>query len=235
MSKTITELRNEIFVSYRLEHVGKTFSSGRRELPVLKGVSLEMSCTQPMAIQGASGSGKTTLLNLLGGLDRPSAGTIYWEDQSLSSMSRAESATWRNKNVGFIFQSYHLMPELNVLENVLFPSWLGRQNHQKRARELLERVGLSDRLDHLPRELSGGEQQRVAIARALINDPKIILADEPTGNLDLVNGAEILDLLLDLTAQSKKVLILVTHDDAVAKRLAIRYHLSAGELTLSAT
>jgi len=124
---------------------------------------------------------------------------------------------------------------LNVLENVLFPSWLGRQNHQKRARELLERVGLSDRLDHLPRELSGGEQQRVAIARALINDPKIILADEPTGNLDLVNGAEILDLLLDLTAQSKKVLILVTHDDAVAKRLAIRYHLSAGELTLSAT
>lgn len=186
-----------------------------------------------MVIQGASGTGKTTLLNLLGGLDQPSEGTIYWKGQSLSRMSRSESAIWRNRHVGFIFQSYHLMPELNALENVLLPGWLGRKNPEVKARELLQRVGLSDRLDHLPRELSGGEQQRVAIARALINDPDILLADEPTGNLDSQNGVEILHLLLDLTAQTKKVFILVTHDDAIANRLPLRYLLSNGELKLS--
>ena len=220
-------------MSYRLEHVGKRFVSGRRELPVLTDVSLSLPTGVPLVIQGSSGSGKTTLLNLLGGLDRPSEGEIFWNEMSLNRMSRRESALWRNGHVGFIFQSYHLMPELNALENVLLPGWLGRKNLHKKASELLERVGLADRWDHLPRELSGGEQQRVAIARALINDPEILLADEPTGNLDAVNGGEILHLLLDLTAQSKKVFILVTHDDAIAKRLPLRYVLSAGELRLS--
>lgn len=219
-------------MSYQLKNVGKTFRSGRRELSVLKGVSMKLVCDSPMVIEGSSGSGKTTLLNLLGGLDRPSEGEILWQGKSLTEMSRGESARWRNKNVGFIFQSYHLMAELSALENVLLPAWLGRSNQVKKAHELLERVGLAERMDHLPRELSGGEQQRVAIARALINDPQIILADEPTGNLDAVTGAEILNLLLDLTAQSKKVFILVTHDQAIAKRLPLRYGLDAGELVL---
>jgi ABC-type lipoprotein export system ATPase subunit len=220
-------------MSYRLEHVGKRFVSGRKELPVLTDVSLVLPDRVPLVIQGSSGSGKSTLLNLLGGLDRPTEGEIFWKEQSLSRMGRREAALWRNGHVGFIFQSYHLMPELNALENILLPGWLGRKNLQKKALELLDRVGLADRWDHLPRELSGGEQQRVAIARALINDPEILLADEPTGNLDAVNGGEILHLLLDLTAQSKKVFILVTHDDAIAKRLPLRYVLSAGELRLS--
>ncbi len=220
-------------MSYRLEKVGKRFNSCRKQLPVLADVSLELPAGSPLVIQGASGSGKTTLLNLLGGLDHPSEGEIFWKEQSLSRMSRAEAAVWRNRHVGFIFQSYHLMPELNALENVLLPGWLGRKDPQAKALELLERVGLSERLDHLPRELSGGEQQRVAIARSLINDPEIILADEPTGNLDAHNGEEILHLLLDLTAQTKKVFILVTHDDAIAKQLPLRYRLSHGELKLS--
>lgn len=219
-------------MSYHLKNVGKSFRSGRRELCVLKEVSMELACDFPMVIEGSSGSGKTTLLNLLGGLDRPSQGEIFWQGKSLTEMSRGESARWRNQNVGFIFQSYHLMAELSALENVLLPAWIGRNNRADKALELLERVGLAERMDHLPRELSGGEQQRVAIARALINDPQIILADEPTGNLDAETGAEILNLLLDLTAQSKKVFILVTHDQAIAKRLPLRYGLSAGELVL---
>jgi ABC-type lipoprotein export system ATPase subunit len=220
-------------MSYRLEKVGKCFMAGRKELPVLSNVSLSLTSDGPMVIQGASGSGKTTLLNLLGGLDHPSEGEIFWKEQSLSQMNRSAAATWRNRHVGFIFQSYHLMPELSALENVLLPGWIGRNNPEKKAHELLERVGLRDRLDHLPQELSGGEQQRVAIARSLINDPDILLADEPTGNLDTRNGEEILHLLLDLTAQTKKVFILVTHDDAIAKRLPLRYILSNGELKLS--
>jgi ABC-type lipoprotein export system ATPase subunit len=218
-------------MSYRLERVAKSFLSGKREISILNEVSLSLAAEQPLVIQGASGSGKSTLLNLLGGLDQPTGGALFWKEQSLGAMTRAEAADWRNRHVGFIFQSYQLMPELNALENVLLPSWLGRQEKRGRALELLERVGLSGRLDHLPRELSGGEQQRVAIARALINDPEILLADEPTGNLDSENGAEIMHLLLDLTEQTKKVFILVTHDDAIAQQMPRRYRLSAGELT----
>ncbi|NJK90932.1 MAG: ABC transporter ATP-binding protein [Blastochloris sp.] len=222
-------------MSYCLEKVSKGFVSGRRELTVLREVSLELGGEVPTVIQGASGSGKTTLLNLLGGLDAPSAGRVLWRGEDLGGMSRVAAARWRNKQVGFVFQSYQLMPQLNALENVLLPGWLGRRNAEERARELLGQVGLGERLDHLPRELSGGEQQRVAIARALIQDPAVLLADEPTGNLDAENSEAILHLLLDLTAQTKKVFILVTHDDSIANRFTQRYLLRDGELKVAGT
>ena len=176
---------------------------GQRPIEVLKGVNLSVKPGEKVAIIGRSGAGKSTLLNILGGLERPTSGTVT-----------------RPKNVGFVFQQYHLMPELTVLENVLLPSMAKAQrpNGSRRARaaDLLHRVGLKDRLDHLPSELSGGEMQRVALARALVTDPELVLADEPTGNLDAFTGAEILKILTELSAGSETALVMVTHSPEAA-------------------
>ncbi len=199
----------------------KSYDLGRRLIEVLHGVSLEISEGEFLSLQGASGTGKSTLLHLLGGLDDPTSGEVFASGQSLSAMSSARLAKWRNDEVGFVFQSYHLLPEFDALENVLLPARMAHANRaesQKRAESLLERVGLAKRMSHLPAELSGGEQQRVALARALINRPQLLLADEPTGNLDSKTGGEVLDLLCELQSEANLTMIIATHDDKVAKR-----------------
>ena len=199
----------------------KSYDLGRRIIKVLHGVSLEIDQGEFLSLQGASGTGKSTLLHLLGGLDEPTSGQVTFNGQSLSNMTPARLAKWRNTKVGFVFQSYHLLPEFDVLENVLLPARIAKFKYLKsleRAEFLLERVGLGNRLHHLPAELSGGEQQRVALARALINKPQILLADEPTGNLDSKTGNDVLDLLCDIQSESKLTMVIATHDNKVANR-----------------
>ena len=205
----------------RAQDLLKSYDLGRRLIEVLHGVSLEIGEGEFLSLQGASGTGKSTLLHLLGGLDDPTSGEVFASGQSLSAMSSTRLAKWRNDEVGFVFQSYHLLPEFDALENVLLPARMAHANRaesQKRAESLLERVGLAKRMSHLPAELSGGEQQRVALARALINRPQLLLADEPTGNLDSKTGGEVLDLLCELQSEANLTMIIVTHDDKVAKR-----------------
>ena len=194
---------------------------GRRELEVLRGVSLVVARGEFLALQGASGAGKSTLLHLLGGLDHATAGELYLDGLRLSSLPSLELARLRNRKVGFVFQAYHLLPELNALENVCLPARLARtpaREAEERGADLLQRVGLGERLEHRPYELSGGEQQRVAIARALINSPDLILADEPTGNLDSHAGTEIFELLCALRVERQMTLVVATHDAQVAAR-----------------
>jgi len=201
--------------------VRKTYLLGRRTLDVLRGIDLEMQKGDFVALRGASGAGKSTLLYLLGGLDTPSSGEIRLSSRDIVRMSRRDLAVLRNREVGFIFQAYYLLPELDALENVCLPARMARVPAAKvahRARELLDRVGLKDRMEHKPYELSGGEQQRVAIARALINEPGVILADEPTGNLDSHTGEEIVNLLVALRDEKKTTLVIATHDARVAAR-----------------
>ena len=201
--------------------VGKAYWDGGRELQILKNVSLSVRAGEGIAIFGPSGCGKTTLLNLLSGLDRPSEGEIRLEGVDLGGMREDERARYRNENLGFIFQFYHLLNEFSALENVMMPALI--RNHWKRsavrdkAAALLERVGLGERLGHFPSELSGGEQQRVAIARALMNEPRILFCDEPTGNLDLERGAGVAELLRDLFRKDSKTVLIVTHDERIAK------------------
>ena len=201
--------------------IHKTYLLGKRALEVLRGVDLELGRGDFLALRGASGAGKSTLLYLLGGLDTPNQGEIRLAGRDLARLSRRELARLRNKEVGFIFQAYYLLPELDALENVCLPARMARTpagRAQARGRELLERVGLKERIEHKPYELSGGEQQRVAIARALINEPDLILADEPTGNLDSHTGEEIIDLLVALRAEKQTTLVIATHDAHVAGR-----------------
>ncbi len=203
------------------ENVHKTYWMGSRRLDVLRGVSLSIQRGEFVALRGASGAGKSTLLHLLGGLDRPNDGTILFDGSLSLAKAPAELAHWRNTKVGLIFQAYHLLPELDALENVCLPARIGRMNSAeatRRGRELLRRVGLADRLEHKPFELSGGEQQRVAIARALINSPELILADEPTGNLDSQTGEGIIELLCELRTEHGSTLLVATHDAKVAAR-----------------
>jgi ABC-type lipoprotein export system ATPase subunit len=210
---------SENFVSARGVH--KTYSLGQRKLAVLRGVDVEVPRGEFLALRGASGAGKSTLLHLLGGLDMPNEGAIFLAGEDLGDFSRAELAQLRNQRVGFIFQSYYLLPELDALENVCLPARMARKSLgpvEARARELLTRVGLKERLEHKPYELSGGEQQRVAIARAMINEPELILADEPTGNLDSKTGQEIIDLLCALREEKNTTLIMATHDAKLAAR-----------------
>ncbi len=199
----------------------QSYPMGRRTLEVLRGVSLEVARGEFLALRGASGAGKSTLLHLLGGLDTPNAGEIWFNGENLARLPEAAQTRLRNRHVGFIFQAYHLLPELDALENVCLPARIARVDAaqaEARGRELLRRVGLAERLEHKPYELSGGEQQRVAIARALINEPELILADEPTGNLDSHTGDEIMELLLTLRAERAATLIIATHDARVAAR-----------------
>jgi ABC-type lipoprotein export system ATPase subunit len=201
--------------------VTKVFRLGQRSVEVLKGVQLGVRQGEFVALRGASGAGKSTLLHLLGGLDAPDDGRIEFDGLDVSALSARARARFRNREVGFVFQAYHLFPELDALENVCLPARMARvapRVARARARALLERVGLAERAGHRPAELSGGEQQRVAIARALINEPRVILADEPTGNLDSRTGAEVLELLQQLQAERHATLIVATHDAHLAGR-----------------
>ena len=199
----------------------KSYSLGRRMLEVLRGVSLSVARGEFLALRGASGAGKSTLLHLLGGLDTPNQGTISFKGTDLAKLAALALARWRNQKVGFIFQAYHLLPELDALENICLPARLARvaaEAAEARGRELLQRVGLGERMEHKPYELSGGEQQRVAIARALMNSPELLLADEPTGNLDSHTGEEIIELLCTLRSERQTTLIIATHDSKIAAR-----------------
>ena len=201
--------------------IHKRYKMGARELEVLRAVNFAVARGEFVALRGASGAGKSTLLHLLGGLDRANEGTIYFGAEDLSRFSGTALARWRNLKIGLVFQAYHLFPELNALENVSLPARMARVSPSEavsRSRGLLERVGLGDRLTHRPAELSGGEQQRVAIARALVNQPELILADEPTGNLDSHTGDEIMEVLLSLRSERNTTLIIATHDAELAAR-----------------
>ena len=205
----------------RARGLHKTYTLGRRSLEVLRGVDLELRRGEFLALQGASGAGKSTLLHLLGGLDTPTRGEIELAGRNLAALRPRDLARLRRQEVGFIFQAYHLLPELDALENVCLPAGMARvpaAQAAARGRELLARVGLAARLEHKPYELSGGEQQRVAIARALINQPPLLLADEPTGNLDSRTGGEIIELLCALRNEQQTTLIMATHDPRVAAR-----------------
>ncbi len=198
------------------ENLRRSFKIGSRKIDVLRGISLEIERGESVFLVGASGAGKTTLLYTLAGLERPEAGTVSLDGTLLYKGSESALARLRNEKMGFVFQSYFLLPELTALENVLVPAMIRGTDAHERAIQLLETVGLADRHSHLPTELSGGEQQRVAIARSLINDPGILFADEPTGNLDSSTGGGIMDLLLALVRERAKTLVVVTHDARLA-------------------
>lgn len=215
--------------------ISKTYLLGKRSLEVLRGVDLELQRGDFVALRGASGAGKSTLLHLLGGLDTPTQGEICLRGVNLASLDRNALARLRNREVGFIFQAYYLLPELDALENVCLPARMARADLDKteaRARELLSRVGLSERMEHKPYELSGGEQQRVAIARSLINEPTLVLADEPTGNLDSHTGEEIINLLCALRTEKQTTLVVATHDAKVAARAQRVVQLVDGQIQL---
>lgn len=209
----------------------KSYQLGRRSVEVLRGVDLTIGRGDFVALCGASGTGKSTLLHLIGGLDSPNAGGIHFAGQELGRYTDGELTRFRNLRVGFVFQAYHLLPELTALENVCLPARVARHAPETvvpRAKALLERVGLRDRMDHQPMELSGGEQQRVAIARALINQPELLLADEPTGNLDSKTGAEIMALLQGLRTERQTTLVIATHDVGLAATAPRVVHLVDG-------
>ena len=205
----------------------KSYRMGRQTLEVLRGVDLEVRQGELAVIVGPSGAGKSTLLQLLGGLDRPTHGKVKFEGKELYGLRDKELSRVRNRAFGFVFQFYHLVPELTALENAMMPAWMAggaqARGAREEARRLLRAVGLADRVGHLPSELSGGEQQRVAIARALMNRPQVVFCDEPTGNLDSVTGGKILEILLQLNKESGTALVIVTHEPAITK-VAKRVH-----------
>ncbi|MEM1157283.1 MAG: ABC transporter ATP-binding protein [Verrucomicrobiota bacterium] len=206
---------------------------GSPSLQILDEVNLNVEQGESIVICGASGSGKTTLLNILGGLDQPTRGEIFWSGESVNGWSRRKISCQRNLQVAYVFQGYHLLPELDVRENVLLPGWIRRKEDRSKAEEFLERVGLKERITHYPYELSGGEQQRVAVARALYQNPSVILADEPTGNLDSNNSEKVVELLQELASEDKKALVLVTHDFSIAERVGSVRYLMDGRLSNS--
>jgi len=222
----------------RVEGVTKSFKKGRESVEVLHQLDLEIQKGEFCALMGPSGSGKTTLLNLIGGLDHPSAGQISVSGARIDQMNSRKLARWRSSHVGFIFQFYNLMPVLTAQRNVELPLLLKKMSgreRSKRASTALEIVGLQDRAKHLPRELSGGQEQRVAIARAIVSDPDVLLADEPTGDLDRETAGEILDLLSTLNQRHGKTILMVTHDPVAAERATRVVHMDKGRLIESAS
>lgn len=217
----------------RIRGLKKSYRTTGGELTVLDGIDLDLEGGDELAITGPSGSGKSTLLHIIGGLDTPTAGTIDIDGRSLAELSSRDLADYRSHSVGFVFQDHHLLPQCTVLENTLIPTLAaGGATRERidRARWLVERIGLGHRLTHRPAELSGGERQRVAIARALVNGPKLLLCDEPTGNLDRANAERIGDLLIQLAQDSRAILIVVTHSLELAAKLKIRMELIDGRL-----
>lgn len=195
----------------------RSYRIGGKSIEVLHGIDLQIRRGEKVFLCGPSGAGKTTLLYTLAGLEHPEKGSVHIDGADLYAMGRKEQSRFRNQRIGYVFQNYHLLPELTALENVAVPGAIAGKDTTEQAMKALERVGLADRADHLPAELSGGEQQRVAIARAIVNEPKVLFADEPTGNLDSKNSAEIMGILLDLAAEHDVTLVVVTHDQNLAK------------------
>ena len=215
----------------KIENITKTVTSGSESLTILDDISFDIDGGQFVALTGASGSGKSTLLGLIAGLDSPSAGRILIDGEDVTKMSEDDLGTVRSEKIGFIFQSFHLIPSLTAVENIMIPIEIrGGRDAKDQALKLLDDVGLSERGHHYPHQLSGGEQQRVAIARAFANRPAILLADEPTGNLDSKNGAHIFDLMTDLHRQNNVTLVMVTHDTALAARADRRVVLADGRV-----
>ncbi len=221
----------------RAEGIGKDFRIGVETLHVLKEFDIKIEQKEIISIIGASGAGKSTLLHLLGALDRPSFGSVYYDNTDVFSLSDSELAQFRNKHIGFVFQFHHLLPEFTALENVMMPLLIHRSSKQQareQAQQALGQVGLSARTAHKPGELSGGEQQRVAIARAIVNRPSILFADEPTGNLDTKTGDAISELLLDLNKETGIIIVLVTHNEQLAQLTNRIIHLSDGLIQVDA-
>ena len=217
----------------RVEHLSKVFHRDSTEVTALDDASLEIAAGEFVALMGPSGSGKTTLLNIIAGIDRPSAGHVYVGETDIADLDEDELAEWRNQHVGFIFQMYNLIPVLTARENVELPlllTDLGRAERRAHAEAALALVGLTDRMDHRPRQLSGGQEQRVAIARALVTDPVLLLADEPTGDLDAKSAQEILAILGRLNREFGKTIVMVTHDPRAAKSASVIRHLDKGVL-----
>ena len=211
--------------------LGKTVDNGGEPLTILQDISFSVMPGETVAIVGASGSGKSTLLGLLAGLDSPTAGEVRLDDISLNSLDEDQRAKLRGRLLGFVFQSFQLLPSLNALENVMLPLELaGSSKSSSAAGEWLERVGLSHRLKHYPKHLSGGEQQRVALARAFAPNPQLVLADEPTGNLDAATGQQVIDMMFELNASQGTTLLLVTHDEAIAARCGRVLRIQSGQL-----
>jgi putative ABC transport system ATP-binding protein len=217
----------------RIQHLSKAYVRGGQAIPVLLDIQLDVAQGEFIALMGPSGSGKSTLLNLIAGIDKPSAGSIEIGGVNIARLSEGELADWRAANIGFIFQFYNLLPVLSAFDNVELPLLLtglnARERHQRVA-QMLQLVGLTDRADHYPSELSGGQQQRVAIARALVTDPLLIVADEPTGDLDRATGEEVLSLLDQLVHELGKTIVMVTHDPKAAARAGRMVHLEKGVL-----
>lgn len=217
---------------FELKTVGKNFVKGKEKITVFDGLDLTIERGDFLAIMGPSGSGKTTLLNMLGGVDQPTDGEVWFDGERIDSLSEGQLARWRANNIGFIFQFYNLMPMLNAARNVELPlllTKLGKKQRKQNVETALELVGLSDRAKHMPNEMSGGQQQRVAIARAVVSDPKLLLCDEPTGDLDRATADEILETLQLLNREFGKTIVMVTHDPAAAKYAKRTVHLDKGE------
>lgn len=222
-------MNNNLIIS--LKNITKTFKG--LDVPVLSNLNLRLNKSENIAISGVSGSGKSTLLHLMAGLDYPNSGSVELNNKNIANLSQNDLSIMRNQLIGFIYQSHHLLPDFSALENVVMPLLIrgGKYqiNHNK-AIKILKKLGLSNRLDHYPHQLSGGERQRVAIGRALINEPQIILADEPTGNLDRSNAKVVFDLFINLAKEYGSTIVLVTHDPELARKMKKIYHLSAGKL-----
>jgi putative ABC transport system ATP-binding protein len=217
----------------RIRHLSKTYRRGGQEIPVLLDIHLDVMPGEFVALMGPSGSGKSTLLNLIAGIDKPSGGTLEIDGVDITTLGEGALADWRAANVGFVFQFYNLMPVLSAFENVELPlllTGLSARARRQRVAQVLEMVSLSDRADHYPNELSGGQQQRVAIARAIVTDPRLIVADEPTGDLDRSTGAEVLALLEQLVSDLGKTIVMVTHDPKAAASAGRMVHLEKGVL-----
>jgi len=217
----------------KIENVSKSYWRDKLEIPVLRNIDLIIPEGGFVSLMGPSGSGKTTLLNLIAGIDRPSAGKVSVNNEEVSSLSEGELAKWRSRNIGFIFQFYNLMPVLTAFENVELPLLLTKMSKSERRKQVetaLSIVGLQDRMSHYPNQLSGGQEQRVAIARAVVSDPNLLLADEPTGDLDKQSAEDVMELLSQLNKEFNKTIIMVTHDPRAAEHAKIKHTLDKGEL-----